>query len=131
MWSRTLTQLTTITVVMLVLDVVWLTATAASSRQMIANLQGKPLQMRWLAAAAVYVLMIGAVWFFAVEPAATWYEAGGRGALLGAAMYGVYDMTNHATLVAYPLDFALKDMAWGTYLCAVTAAAAVFITKLT
>jgi len=124
--NHTLTQIATITVVMLVLDVGWLTATAASSQKMIAGIQGKPMQMRWLAAAATYALMIVALWYFAVEPAATWYEAAGRGAALGFVMYGLYDLTNYATLAAYPLDFALRDMAWGTYLFAVTAAAAKF-----
>ena len=122
--NQILTQIATITVVMLVLDVAWLTATAASSQKMIAGIQGKPMQMRWLAAAAAYAIMIAAVWYFAVEPAATWYEAAGRGAILGFVMYGLYDMTNYATLAAYPLDFALRDMAWGTYLFAVTAAVA-------
>lgn len=119
-----ITQLATITVVMLVLDVTWLTATAASSRQIIAKIQGKPLEIRWLGTAAVYVVMVAALWFFAVEPSKTWYEAAGRGALLGFAMYGVYDLTNYATLKDYPIQFALTDMAWGTYLFAVTAAAA-------
>jgi uncharacterized membrane protein len=39
-------------------------------------------------------------------------------------MYGLYDLTNYATLVDYPIRFALTDMAWGSYLFAVTAAAA-------
>ena len=122
--NQTLTQIATITVVMLVLDVGWLTATAASSQKMIAGIQGKPMQMRWLAAAATYALMIAALWYFAVEPAATWYEAAGRGAALGFVMYGLYDMTNYATLAAYPLDFALRDMVWGTSLFAVVSAVA-------
>jgi len=130
MLSLKITQIATITVVMLVLDIVWLTATAASSRQLIAAIQGKPLQIRWLPAVAVYILMIGAVWFFAVEPSTTWYGAAGRGALLGAAMYGVYELTNHASLISYPLQFAVRDIAWGAYLCAAAAAAAVVITKL-
>jgi uncharacterized membrane protein len=119
-----ITQLATITVVMLVLDAVWLTATSASSRQVFAKIQGKPLEIRWLGAAAVYAIMIGALWFFAVEPSKTWYEAAGRGAALGFVMYGLYDLTNYATLTNYPIHFALTDMAWGTYLFAVTAAAA-------
>lgn len=122
--QQIITQLATIAVVMLVLDVTWLTATAASSRQVIAKIQGKPLEIRWLGTAAVYVVMIVALWFFAVEPSKTWYEAAGRGAALGFAMYGVYDLTNYATLKDYPLHFVATDMAWGTYLFAVTAAAA-------
>ena len=106
------------------MDAVWLTSTAAASRQMIATLQGKPMQIRWIAAAAVYALMVGAAWLFAVEPSTSWKDAAGRGALLGLVMYGLYDLTNYATLTAYPLWFALQDMAWGTFLFAVASAVA-------
>lgn len=116
-----LNRIAVITVVMLVLDAVWLTATSESSRKVFAEVQGKPLQIRWVAAAAVYALMIAAVWFFAVEPALDWADAAGRGALLGFVMYGLYDLTNYATLVGYPVSFALQDMVWGTFLFAATA----------
>ena len=119
----TLTQIATITVVMLVMDAVWLTATSAASRTLFASIQGRSLEIRWAAAAAVYALMIAAVWFFAVKPAADWVEAGGRGAALGFVMYGLYDLTNYATLTNYTLGFALQDMAWGTTLFTVSAAA--------
>jgi len=119
-----LREIATITVVILVLDAVWLTGTSASSRQMIAAIQGKPLQIRWLPAAFVYLIMIGAVWFFAVKPADSWLDAGARGAALGFVMYGLYDLTNYATLVAYPLQFALTDIVWGTLLFGLAAAAA-------
>ena len=111
-----LSQIASITAVILVADAVWLTSTSASTRQMIAAIQGKPLTIRWIPAAAVYALMIAALWFFAVRPAADWLEAGGRGAALGFAMYGLYDLTNYATLEKYTLKFALTDIAWGTLL---------------
>jgi uncharacterized membrane protein len=37
------------------------------------------------------------------------------GALMGLFVYGVYDLTNMAILKNYPLNFALADMAWGTF----------------
>lgn len=109
---------------MLIFDAVWLTANNAYHRQVFAAIQGKPLSIRLIPAAIVYILMIGAVWFFAVEPAQNWQEAAGRGALIGLAMYGVYDMTNYATLSAYPIYFAVSDMIWGAFLCGATAAVA-------
>ena len=110
--------------VMLILDAGWLTANNAYHRKVFAALQGAPLQVRWLPAAAVYVLMIVAVWTLAVQPATTPLDAAGRGAILGVAMYGVYDFTNYATLIRYPVAYALTDVAWGTVLCAATAAIA-------
>jgi uncharacterized membrane protein len=122
--SETLRQVITVIAVMLTLDVIWLTANSAYHREVFAELQSKPLQIRWVPAALVYLLMIIAVWFFAVAPSTSWMEAAGRGALIGLVMYGLYDLTNYATLAAYPLHYVLRDMAWGMVLCATTAAAA-------
>lgn len=120
MWREILT----VAAVMLVLDAIWLTANNATHRTIFAAIQGQPMVIRYVPAAIVYALMIAATWYLAVEPSATPLAAAGRGALLGAAMYGVYDMTNYATLAKYPLSFAVTDMAWGTFLCATAAAAA-------
>jgi len=94
---------------------------------MIAALQGSPLVIRWAPAALCYVVMILGLWFFAVRGIRNWQEAAGRGAALGALVYGVYDLTNHATLSRYPLEFALRDWVWGTFLFAAAAAAATSI----
>lgn len=103
------------------MDAVWLSSTAVPTRAMFAKLQGQPLEIRWIPAAFVYALMVFAVWTFAVEPSKTVTDAGTKGAILGATMYGLYDFTNHATLVNYPLWFAAQDMAWGTALMATAA----------
>jgi uncharacterized membrane protein len=46
-----------------------------------------------------------------------------RGAVLGAAAYGVYDMTNWATLRGFSPTLALTDWAWGMLVSAVGGAA--------
>ena len=107
---------------LLALDAVWLTSNMASSQSMFAKLQGSPLTIRWVPAILVYVLIVGAVWFFAVRETKTVQDAGLKGGVLGLAMYGVYDLTNYATLSKYPLWFTASDMAWGTFLCASVAA---------
>lgn len=114
-------ELSIVAIIMLTMDALWLTGNLAYHRQVFAALQGQPLQVRWVPAAAVYILMIVGVWFFAVSPAIEWTEATGRGALMGAVMYGLYDLTNYATLVHYPLRYTLTDMTWGIILCAVVA----------
>jgi uncharacterized membrane protein len=120
----------TVAVIMLLLDAIWLTVNNPYHRRVFAELQGSPLQVRWIPAALVYVLIAVGIWFFAVEPAASWAEAAGRGALIGVIMYGLYDLTNYATLTRYPLAYAASDMAWGTFLGAATAAAAHYVTTL-
>lgn len=47
-----------------------------------------------------------------------------KAALLGLVAYGVYDMTNLATLKGFSVRLALTDMAWGTFVSAAGAAAA-------
>jgi len=102
---------------LIVLDAVWLMSRMADTMSIFAKLQGQPLVIRPVPAGLVYILILGAVWFF-THDAKTIEEAVGRGSMLGLAMYGVYDLTNYATLAKYPLSFAITDIAWGTFLCA-------------
>jgi uncharacterized membrane protein len=119
-----LRQLLTVTAVLLVLDAGWLTANNAYHRQVFAAIQGQPLQVRMIGAVGSYLLLIIGVWFFATRDATSWQEAAGRGALLGLCLYGVYDLTNYATLTKYPVRYMVTDMIWGTCLGAITAAIA-------
>jgi uncharacterized membrane protein len=47
-------------------------------------------------------------------------QAAGLGALFGL-VYGVYDLTNLATLRDWRVTLTLVDIAWGTCACAVVA----------
>lgn len=130
MLPAALTRFVTAILLLLLLDAVWLTAIAPTSRRVIAAIQGSPLQVRWVSAVVVYLLIAAGVTAFAASPpqVTSALEAAGYGALLGLVVYGVYDLTNHATLSAYPLTYALSDMAWGTFLCGSVAAATFWIT---
>jgi len=107
--------------ILLILDAGWLTLTASNSSVVFAAVQKQPLSIRWIPAIIVYVIMAGAIYWFAVAESKSPREAALHGAGLGLAMYGVYDMTNYATLVHYTVQFALTDIVWGTSLCATTA----------
>lgn len=79
-------------------------------------------QVIYWAAVMVYLLLAFAITAFAlpkVMPEHSWTTAFIWGALLGLSVYGVYDMTNHATLTHWPLKLAFVDMAWGGFLCGV------------
>jgi len=71
--------------------------------------------------------MAAALWFFVVKDATDWLSAGSKGAGLGLAMYGLYDLTNYSTLTNYPLSFALTDIVWGSLLFGTTAGLATLI----
>jgi len=122
---KALKQLGILTLATLLLDAFWLTANHSYHVTVFAALQSQPLAIRWLPAILVYVVIIGAVWYFAVRPATSWTDAATSGALIGGAMYGVYDLTNYATLVKYPIRYAITDTVWGAVLCGSAAAVTV------
>lgn len=73
-----------------------------------------------------YLLYAMGVVFFAVHPAlasGSWKMAALHGLLLGAFGYGVYDLTNQATLKSWPLALTLVDMGWGAFLTGLAAMA--------
>ncbi len=73
---------------------------------------------------AFYLVYLAGVVIFAIRPAeGDWRAALARGALFGLFAYATYDLTNLATLKVWSLKVALMDMAWGTFLTALTAAA--------
>lgn len=77
-----------------------------------------------------YPLYTLAVIVFAVMPAVnagSWTEALWRGALLGLAAYGAYDLTNQATIAQWPTVVTIVDITWGVILTALTSVIAYFI----
>lgn len=70
-------------------------------------------------AVVFYLLYAAGVLYFAVQPALasqSWQTAALNGLALGLIGYGVYDLTNFATLKEWPLSLTLVDLAWGTFL---------------
>ena len=111
----------------LVADAIWLTANMSYHTKLIEAIQKSPLLIRGAPAALVYVLIIATLYVFAVLESNSLKDAALRGAALGFAMYGLYDLTNYATLTNYTLQMTLKDMAWGTVLCSAVAAAGFYL----
>lgn len=74
----------------------------------------------------VYALIAAALLYFVLLPAR--YESRPkailRGALFGASVYGVYNLTNMATLPGYSWTMVAVDTLWGATLFAVAAALA-------
>jgi uncharacterized membrane protein len=110
-----------VAIAMLVMDAVWLTLQYNYNASVIKNVQKSVMKIKYVPAALVYVLMALAVTYLAIVPSKTLQESVQKGALVGLAMYGVYDLTNLATFDAWTPWMAMQDMAWGTFLCSVTA----------
>ena len=80
--------------------------------------------VRIVPAAIYYFGFPAVIVYLALLPATSLGEAALRSAVLGLAAFGVYDLTNLATLRGYTVTMTLVDMAWGTFASAVGGAAA-------
>ncbi|HEY1066187.1 MAG TPA: DUF2177 family protein [Pirellulales bacterium] len=99
----------------------------------LARRNGASLSPRWGAAIAVYLLIPGGIVLF-VRPLlgdqATLLHAFGWGALFGLVTYGIYDLTNLATLEKWTLRLSLADMAWGGVLSGTISIFMLYIDRL-
>jgi uncharacterized membrane protein len=102
------------------LDSIWIGQIMANRYKL--NADGSS-NINFMAAVGVYALLAAAIVFFVLP------RSGGKqphtvflfGALMGCIIYGVYDLTNAATLSEWPLSLILADMAWGTIATGLTA----------
>ena len=80
--------------------------------------------VRLVPAALYYLGYPAAIVYLALSPSASPGEALLRSAMLGLTAFGVYDLTNLATLRGYSVLMTVVDMAWGTFATTVGGAAA-------
>jgi uncharacterized membrane protein len=108
------------------LDAFWLGFAARDFyRRELGDLMADPVRI--VPAAIFYFGFPAGLLALALSPSpADLATAVARSALLGLVAYGVYDMTNLATIRGWSLKLALVDMSWGTFISA-SAGAAAFI----
>lgn len=115
--------------VMGVLDALWLGVLARDFyRQEMGALMAE--QVRWVPAALFYfgfpAALVGLALFPAGQPMSHQIA---RAALVGLVGYGVYDLTNLATLQHWPVKLAVVDTAWGTFASTLAGAAAAWVAQ--
>lgn len=84
------------------------------------------------AAVIFYLVSIAGTVFLAISPAlqaGDWRRAAINGAVLGFVAYATYDLTNQATLSVWSWRLTLTDIAWGTFLTAVSALGGFFAAR--
>jgi len=87
-------------------------------------------QVRWAPALVFYFAYPAALVALALYPAGQPFALQvARAALVGLVAYGVYDLTNAATLRQWPLKLALLDTAWGTFASTLAGAAAAWVAQ--
>ncbi len=80
--------------------------------------------INFIAAVGVYILLASAIVFFVLPVLGSSSGAAKiffYGALMGLIIYGVYDLTNAATLTRWPISLIVADMAWGALATGMTA----------
>ena len=77
-------------------------------------------QPNLLPAVLFYLLYVTGCVVFVVLPSSSWRRAARLGALLGLVAYGTYDLSNWATLHGWSVGLSAMDMAWGTFLTAIS-----------
>lgn len=91
----------------------------------LARRNGENLDPDWTAVVLVYVLLVVGVNVFAVSRKTGVERISDsmlRGALFGLVTYGIYDLTNMATLDGWSWQMAAVDMLWGAALCSIVSA---------
>lgn len=108
---------------MAALDALWLGLIAKPLYQQgIGHLMAE--QPNLAAAALFYLLFPAGLLFFAVLPERNWTTTLTAAALFGFFTYATYDLSNLATLKAWPIGLAAIDIAWGCLIATASAAAA-------
>ena len=107
------------------LDAIWLSQT---NERFYRPLLGQILieGVRWAPAICFYIIYLSGVTLFAIHPALRvrrWIIATRLGAAFGFVAYATYDLTNQATLITWPIQITLMDLAWGTFVTAAGATA--------
>lgn len=112
------------TAIVFVIDYVWI---AVLAKNFYINNLGEMLRLgpsgslspNILAAVLVYILIPLGISFFIIYGSsfANLWKVFFVGALFGLIVYGVYDLSNLATLKDWPIKVVLVDMLYGTILC--------------
>ena len=117
--------------VFMVIDLIWLGFIA---KDLYAKYLGFIMakNINWTAAIIFYMIFVGGILFFVVNPAIeknSLSYALLAGAAFGFITYATYDLTNLATLENWPLFITIVDLIWGSFLSASTSVVSFLVIK--
>ena len=114
--GKIIKNIAAITVILLALDFMYITATRNMFEIQIADVQRVALQIRPLGAVLCYLLLVIGLYYFIVREHRPVFDA----FLLGLVIYGVYEGTTYALLKKWKWNIVLMDTVWGGILFALT-----------
>ncbi|HEX2978198.1 MAG TPA: DUF2177 family protein [Candidatus Babeliales bacterium] len=104
-------------VIFIVTDLIWIggimrnTYTEALGDK--ARMINGTLAPHWPSSLAVWALIVFGIFYFVLPLSRSVSSAALHGALYGLVLYGVYDLTNYATLSFWPAQLVFYDICWG------------------
>ena len=104
-------------IVLLILDSIFLTIMSGYFDKQIFLVQNGPLQLNIWGGIICYIFLIIGVYYFIINRKESLFNA----FLLGAVIYGVYEYTSYALLKKWKLKTTIIDTIWGGLLFALTA----------
>ena len=106
-----------IAVIMVVLDASYIFLVSGTFKSLVKDVQGgRKLELDLVAVFICYLTLVVALWYFIIREKRSVWEA----ALLGWAIYAVYETTNKATLKDWRWSVVVMDTLWGGVLFAGT-----------
>jgi uncharacterized membrane protein len=111
-----ISELLIISVTLVVIDAIFITAIQKYFDWQIMIVQGSHLTLNMAGAVGCYLFLIFAIYHFIIKKNASILDA----FLLGISIYGVYEFTNYATLKNWRITTIIMDTTWGGILFAST-----------
>lgn len=128
---RYLTAYVATAVIFLACDSIWLTRAIGFYKNELGDLIADKPNIP--AAAIFYLLYVLGIVVLVVMPATRtggWQSALFLGGMLGLVAYATYDLTNLATLSRWSIPVTVADMAWGTFVTAVSSLGGFFAVRM-
>ena len=103
-------------IILVFIDFIYLNAIKGYFEKQIKDVQGSPLEIKFLGVALCYIFIIVGLNYFIIKPKRSVSDA----FLLGIVIYGVYETTNYALFKKWSIITLIMDTLWGGLLFAST-----------
>ncbi len=102
-------------IIMILIDLIWLLGAKKLHNTTVKSIQNTDLKINPIGALGFYTFAPIGYFVFVKQIAKSSQDAFKYGCLMGFLMYMTFDFTNLAIFKNYSLSYALKDIAWGTF----------------
>jgi uncharacterized membrane protein len=106
---REINTITVIAGLAVIFDYFYLSSFSKQFAKVFKEIQGAEMEVVLMSAAWVYLLMVFVIYYFGFVRKLSAIDMG----ILGVAIYGIYEWTNHATIKDWPYWMVAVDSLWG------------------